>query len=86
MKSLFTALFHDESGFIVSGELALVSTIGVLGMAAGLAEISGNVDAEMQDVGKAIRSLDQSYSYAIRGQQSSFNDGTSAFTNDLIGR
>ena len=36
----FAALINDESGFIVSAELVLVSTIAVLGMIVGLSEVA----------------------------------------------
>lgn len=84
MKALITALYREEAGFLVSGELALISTIGVLGMAAGLAELSSSVDAEMQDVGQAVRQLDQSFTYSIRGQQASFRQPASQASPDFI--
>jgi len=78
MLSIFNALLNDEAGFVLSAELALVSTIAVLGMTVGLAEASNNVNAEMQDVGQAFGSLDQSYSYQLKGGMgSSFSDDES---------
>jgi Flp pilus assembly pilin Flp len=59
------SLWNDEAGFVVSSELALVSTVGVLGMVAGLSEASNNVNGELQDVGAAFGSLDQSYAVTL---------------------
>ncbi|WP_437201566.1 branched-chain amino acid aminotransferase [Planctomicrobium sp. SH664] len=59
--TLFTNLLNDEAGFIVSAELVLVSTIAVLGMIVGLSEVSHNVNNELEDVGSAFASLNQSY-------------------------
>lgn len=76
MLSLCVALWNDEAGFLISAELALVSTIGVLGMVAGLSEVSNNVTGEMHDVGSAFTQLDQSYSYQLtNGNGSSYQDG-----------
>ncbi|MBS0205809.1 MAG: branched-chain amino acid aminotransferase [Planctomycetes bacterium] len=61
MPTLFAALIHDESGFIVSAELVLVATIAVLGMIVGLSEIALNVNNELEDVGSAFGSLNQTY-------------------------
>lgn len=62
MKNLIAALNKDEAGFIVSAELVLISTIAVLGLVVGLAEVSTNVNQELEDVGSAINSLNQTYS------------------------
>ena len=37
--NILSALKNDENGFVVSAELILVSTITVLGLVVGLAEI-----------------------------------------------
>lgn len=61
MKKLATQLINDEAGFIVSAELVLVSTIAVLGMMVGLSEVSFNVNQELEDVGSAYGSINQTY-------------------------
>jgi Flp pilus assembly pilin Flp len=63
MTSTFTKLFRDEAGFIVSAELVLVSTIVVLGMVVGLSEVAANVNQELEDVGSAFGSINQTYKY-----------------------
>jgi len=61
MRHLITRLAHDEAGFIVSSELILIATIGVLAMVVGLAEVANNVNQELEDVGSAFGSVNQSF-------------------------
>ena len=56
-------LWDDEAGLIVSAELALVLTIGVLAMVVGLSEVAVAVNTELNDISNAIGALNQSYSY-----------------------
>ena len=75
MQRIACALWMDEAGFVVSAELALVSTIATLGMVSGLAEASNNVHSELHDVGSAVGSLDQTFSYqSTSGHVVSFSD------------
>ena len=62
MTSLMTQLFNDEAGFVVSAELVLISTITVLALVAGLAELSAAINQELEDVATAFGSINQSYS------------------------
>ncbi|MBX3437721.1 MAG: branched-chain amino acid aminotransferase [Planctomycetaceae bacterium] len=81
MTRLIAQLHQDEAGFIVSAELVLVATICVLGMLVGLAELALNINNELEDVGSAFQSLQQSYCVSgfdgHKGYKSgsSFNDG-----------
>ena len=61
MNALFTNLMNDEAGFIISAELVIVATVAVLAMIVGLSEASMNINSELEDVGSAIGSLNQSY-------------------------
>ena len=61
MYALLNHLKNDEAGFIVSAELVLVATIAVLGMIVGLSEVAWNVNQELEDVGSAFSSIDQSF-------------------------
>ena len=54
-------LWNDEAGVIISAELVFVLTILVIGMVCGLAEVQAAVVAELDDIGNAIGSLNQSY-------------------------
>jgi len=61
---MFTQLYNDEAGFIVSAELVLVATLLVIGMIVGLSEVQHAVVAELNDVGDAIGQINQSYCYS----------------------
>jgi Flp pilus assembly pilin Flp len=63
MRNVFAQLINDEAGFIVSAELVLVATIGVLALIVGLTEVAFNVNNELEDVGSAIGSINQTYQY-----------------------
>lgn len=65
MTNLFKQLYNDEAGFIVSAELVLVTTICVLAMVVGLSEVSHNVTQELEDVGSAFSSVDQSFQFEL---------------------
>lgn len=54
-------LMNDENGFVVSAELILISTIAVLGLLVGMAEVRQAVVEELEDVASAIGSLNQGY-------------------------
>lgn len=60
---ILTQLLHDETGFIVSAELVLVATILVIGLIVGLSEVQHAVVQELNDVGDAIGSVNQSFFY-----------------------
>lgn len=54
-------LWNDEAGFVISAELTLVLTIGVLAMIVGLSEVAVAVNTELNDISNAIGALNQSY-------------------------
>ena len=62
MTPLMTQLLNDERGFIVSGELVLISTIAVLALVVGLSEVANGINNELEDIGSAFGSMNQSYS------------------------
>ncbi|WP_437185364.1 Flp family type IVb pilin [Planctomicrobium sp. SH668] len=64
MQKVFGALLRDESGFIVSAELVLIATLLVIGLIVGLSEVQHAVVEELNDVGDAIGSLNQSYYFS----------------------
>jgi len=61
--NLMKQLLRDESGFVVSSELVLVSTILVIGMVTGLATVRDAVVQELADTSKAIGNIEQSYTF-----------------------
>ena len=58
---MLKALWNDEAGVILSAEIVLVGTILVIGMIVGLVELQCSVVDELNDLGEAIGSLNQSY-------------------------
>jgi Flp pilus assembly pilin Flp len=61
---LFHSLLNDEAGFVVSAELVLIATILVIGLVVGLAEVSTNINQELEDVGSAVGSVNQTFHYS----------------------
>ena len=64
MSHTLSALLRDENGFVVSAELVLIATIVVIGLIVGLSEIQHALVTELNDVGDAIGSINQSYFYS----------------------
>src|SRR5436190_12148323 len=63
MPNLARSFWNDEQGAIISAELVLVMTIAVIGMTVGLSEVAHAVVQELNDVGDAIGSLNQSFGF-----------------------
>jgi hypothetical protein len=63
MLNLACRFWNDEQGVLITAELVLVMTITVIGMTVGLSEIQHAVVAELNDVGDAIGSLNQSFGF-----------------------
>ncbi len=63
--NILAQLKNDEAGFIVSAELILVSTIAVLSLVVGLAEVSSGINQELEDVASAFGSVNQSYQFSL---------------------
>lgn len=74
MNALLTKLLNDEAGFIVSAELVLIATLGVLTLAVGLSEVAFNINSELQDVGRAFGAINQSFNAQGANGGSSFQD------------
>lgn len=62
MGKLLRGWWSDETGFIVSAELVLVATVGVIGIVAGLSAVSCAVVSEFDDISAAFTALNQSFS------------------------
>jgi len=77
MTKLLLALKNDEAGFIVSAELVLIATIAVLSMVVGLSEIAINVNNELEDVGSAFGSINQSFCYRTPNGKKGHTNGSS---------
>ncbi len=61
---MWKKLWNDEAGLIISAELALVLTIGVLAMVVGLSEVAVAINTELNDISNAFGALNQSYCYS----------------------
>ncbi len=56
-------LLNEEVGVILSAELVLVLTIGILAVIVGLSEIATAVNTELNDFSDAIGSVSQSFGF-----------------------
>ncbi len=80
LRTLCKKLIANESGLILSAELVLVLTIAVIGMVTGLACIQQAVVYELNDVGLAFSSLNQTYwTPSYRGGWKNFGGGRKSF-------
>src|SRR5712691_496113 len=61
--NLWHQLREDESGFLISSELVIIGTVGVLAMIVGLEAVSSAVTQELNDLSNALGAINQSYSY-----------------------
>jgi len=64
MKKQAIEFWSDDVGFIISAELVLVLTIGVLGMVVGLNSVASAINQELNDLSGAFGTIDQSYFYS----------------------
>ena len=93
MRHVITQLINDEAGFIVSAELILIATIGVLSLVVGLSEVASAINQELEDVASAFGSINQSFRYqglkGCKGQTvgSMFEDNQDACDDscDIVG-
>jgi hypothetical protein len=60
-QNVWSRLWRDESGAILSAELVIILTILVIGLVTGLACLQQAVVAELQDLSAAFASLNQSF-------------------------
>jgi hypothetical protein len=75
MTHTFNALLNDEAGFIISAELILVMTIGVLSTVVGLTAVRDSVAHELNDLSHAFGTVSQSYN--VTGLKKIHGDGGS---------
>ena len=61
MKNQLRKLLRDESGIIISAELIMIMTVGVLATVVGWGAVSSMLVAELEDVGNMIGALDQTW-------------------------
>jgi len=61
MKRHLMRLWTEDDGFVLSSEMVLYGTVGVVGVTTGYAALRDSVNTELDDVAKALGSTDQSY-------------------------
>lgn len=66
--NLLNTFWNEEAGLVMSAELVVLGTVGVLGATVGLSAASTAINDELIEFSHAIRSLDQSYH--VEGHQS----------------
>jgi hypothetical protein len=66
---------NKKSGFVVTSELLLITTILVIGLVAGWVTVRNSVNAELEDFAEAIGDINQSFTF-----QGIVNDNGSATT------
>ena len=64
MSILLQRLWRDECGLILSAELVIILTFGVIGMIVGLHSLAGAINCEFQDLAGAVSSIRQGYAYS----------------------
>lgn len=73
MRNQLTALWTDESGMIISAELVMIGTVGVLALMSGLVCVRDSINGELHELSEAFGSVNQSYYYS--GQHGCLKDG-----------
>jgi hypothetical protein len=73
-------LWLDECAFIISAELVLVASIVIIGVIVGLAEIQSGVVQELNDLGDAFGSVNQSFMYGGFSAEKDFSEGFKSIT------
>lgn len=76
MREVFSLLLRDEDGFVVSSELVLILTIGVIGLIVGLSSLQNAITTELADLANAIGDLNQTYEFNGWQQTTSGNGMT----------
>ena len=61
LRALWNDLRHDQAGFIISAELVLVLTIGVLAIVVGLNAFAKAINQELFDLAGAFGAVSQSF-------------------------
>lgn len=65
VRAVWVRLWRDERAYVQSSELILISTIAIIGLLVGLAAYRDALVSELDDTGKAIGSLNQSYNVQV---------------------
>jgi len=77
-------LWDDESGFVVSTDLILISSILVIGLLVGLVSVRDQIVQELGDMAVAVGNLNQSYSFAAHAVTYVDDNGTPGNPGDDV--
>ena len=81
--NVFKKLWTDEAGVIMSAETVMLGTMGVLAVTAGVGTMTTAVNGELNEMGMAFRSFDQSFS--VPGFRTSLGGGSGAGSGSSSG-
>ena len=70
---MFNSMIHDETGFVVSAELALIVTLIFTGVAVGMAVARDALVMELNDISEMFGTVSQSYN--VTGLSKPRNNG-----------
>jgi Flp pilus assembly pilin Flp len=82
------ALLHfvrDESGAVSTAESLLLATLLIIASLVGLVAVRNAITQEFGDVGVALESLDQSYSFTVGTVTSQYVDPPTTLTDPVGG-
>ena len=77
MAACFIRFLNDESGMVITAELVLIMTIGVLAMVVGLTAVRDAVTHELNDISHAFGAVSQSYN--VPGLRKGRGDSSHAY-------
>lgn len=63
MKRLTNQLLRDETGVVITAEIIIIATVGLLSLIAGWNAVSNALAFELGDIANSVGSLDQSFRY-----------------------
>ena len=72
---MFSRLWAEETGAVVSAEIMLVASILVIGVIVGLKSVRDAVVTELADVAQALSNVNQSYCYSGTAGHHAFTGG-----------
>lgn len=81
--ALWSEFWRDETGALISAEMLAVATVAVVGATVGMNMTTTAVNDELKELSFAIRSLDQSYSFAGHKGCRSWTAGSSYTQPDV---
>lgn len=81
--NVFKKLWTDEVGVVMSAETVMLGTMGVLAVTAGVGTMTTAVNGELNEMGMAFRSFDQSFS--VPGFRMSLGGGSGSGSGNCNG-